>query len=316
MDLKLFTDYKNRVIEGCEKIIIGKREVIEKVLICYLCSGHILLEDFPGTGKTMLLRAFAAVTGGSFRRVQFTPDLLPSDLTGLNIYDQKTGDFTFRPGPVFANMVLGDEINRATPRTQSSLLEAMAEHQVSVDGTTYPMAEPFMIMATENPLESYGTFPLPEAQKDRFLMRLSMGYPARADELAVLRAEDTTVAVEKLTRLVTDEETAALKAQIDEVTMAPDVEAYLMDIIEQTRMGGSIRTGVSTRGAIALYRTSKAHAALAGRSYVQPEDVKAMAVPVLAHRIQTDNAGNMKEEGTLIARLLEHVGVPTEERKA
>ena len=316
MDLKLFTDYKNRVIEGCEKIIIGKREVIEKVLICYLCSGHILLEDVPGTGKTMLLRAFAAVTGGSFRRVQFTPDLLPSDLTGLNIYDQKTGDFTFRPGPVFANMVLGDEINRATPRTQSSLLEAMAEHQVSVDGTTYPMAEPFMIMATENPLESYGTFPLPEAQKDRFLMRLSMGYPARADELAVLRAEDTTVAVEKLTRLVTDEETAALKAQIDEVTMAPDVEAYLMDIIEQTRMGGSIRTGVSTRGAIALYRTSKAHAALDGRSYVQPEDVKAMAVPVLAHRIQTDNAGNMKEEETLIARLLENVGVPTEERKA
>ncbi len=316
MDLKLFTDYKNRVIEGCEKIIIGKREVIEKVLICYLCSGHILLEDVPGTGKTMLLRAFAAVTGGSFRRVQFTPDLLPSDLTGLNIYDQKTGDFTFRPGPVFANMVLGDEINRATPRTQSSLLEAMAEHQVSVDGTTYPMAEPFMIMATENPLESYGTFPLPEAQKDRFLMRLSMGYPARADELAVLRAEDTTVAVEKLTRLVTDEETAALKAQIDEVTMAPDVEAYLMDIIEQTRMGGSIRTGVSTRGAIALYRTSKANAALAGRSYVQPEDVKAMAVPVLAHRIQTDNAGNMKEEETLIARLLENVGVPTEERKA
>ena len=217
MDLKLFTDYKNRVIEGCEKIIIGKREVIEKVLICYLCSGHILLEDVPGTGKTMLLRAFAAVTGGSFRRVQFTPDLLPSDLTGLNIYDQKTGDFTFRPGPVFANMVLGDEINRATPRTQSSLLVAMAEHQVSVDGTTYPMAEPFMIMATENPLESYGTFPLPEAQKDRFLMRLSMGYPARADELAVLRAEDTTVTVEKLTRLVTDEETAALKAQIDEV---------------------------------------------------------------------------------------------------
>ena len=315
MDLQLFTDYKRRVIEGCEKIIVGKRDVIEKVLICYLCSGHILLEDVPGTGKTMLLRAFAAVTGGSFRRVQFTPDLLPSDLTGLNIYDQRTGEFVFRPGPVFANMVLGDEINRATPRTQSSLLEAMAERQVSVDGVTYPMAEPFMIMATENPLESYGTFPLPEAQKDRFLMRLSMGYPGRADELTVLRNEDTTVAVEKLARLVTDEETASLKAQIDQVAMAPDVESYLMDIIEQTRKGGSIRTGVSTRGAIALYRTSKALAALSGRSYVQPEDVKAMAVPVLAHRIQTDNAGNMKEEETLIARLLEHVGVPTEDRK-
>ncbi|MBO4289678.1 MAG: AAA family ATPase [Lachnospiraceae bacterium] len=316
MDLKLFTDYKKRVIEGCEKVIVGKRDVIEKVLICYLCSGHILLEDVPGTGKTMLLRAFAAVTGGTFKRVQFTPDLLPSDLTGLNIFDQKSGEFEFRPGPIFANMVLGDEINRATPRTQSSLLEAMAEHQVSVDGKTYRMAEPFMIMATENPLESYGTFPLPEAQKDRFLMRLSMGYPSRADELTVLRREDTAVTVEKLTQLVTAEETAALKAQIDEVTMAPDVETYLLDIIEKTRMGGSIRTGVSTRGAIALYRTAKARAALSGRSYVQPEDVKAMAVPVLAHRIQTDNAGSMKEEETLIARLLDQVSVPTEDIKA
>ena len=316
MDLKLFTDYKRRVIEGCEKVIVGKRDVIEKVLICYLCSGHILIEDVPGTGKTMLLRAFAAVTGGSFKRVQFTPDLLPSDLTGLNIYDQKSGEFEFRPGPIFANMVLGDEINRATPRTQSSLLEAMAEHQVSVDGKTYRMADPFMILATENPLESYGTFPLPEAQKDRFLMRLSMGYPSRTDELTVLRGEDTAITVEKLTQLVTAEETAALKAQIDEVTMAPDVETYLMDIIEKTRMGGSIRTGVSTRGAIALYKTAKARAALAGRSYVQPEDIKEMAVPVLAHRIQTDNAGSMKEEETLIARLLEQVGVPTEDIKA
>ena len=316
MDLQLFTDYKKRVVEGCEKVIVGKRDVIEKVLICYLCSGHILLEDVPGTGKTMLLRAFAAVTGGSFKRVQFTPDLLPSDLTGLNIYDQKTGEFEFRPGPIFANMVLGDEINRATPRTQSSLLEAMAEHQVSVDGKTYRMAEPFMILATENPLESYGTFPLPEAQKDRFLMRLSMGYPSREDELTVLRAEDKAITVEKLTQLVTEEETAALKAQIDEVTMAPDVETYLMDIIEKTRLGGGIRTGVSTRGAIALYRTAKARAALSGRSYVQPEDVKAMAVPVLAHRIQTDNAGSMKEEETLISRLLEQVGVPTEDIKA
>ena len=316
MDLKLFTDYKKRVVEGCEKIIVGKRDVIEKVLICYLCSGHILLEDVPGTGKTMLLRAFAAVTGGTFKRVQFTPDLLPSDLTGLNIFDQKSGEFEFRPGPIFANMVLGDEINRATPRTQSSLLEAMAEHQVSVDGKTYRMADPFMILATENPLESYGTFPLPEAQKDRFLMRLSMGYPSRADELTVLRGEDTAVAVEKLTQQVTAEETAALKEQIDNVAMAPDVEAYLMDIIERTRMGGGIRTGVSTRGAIALYKTSKARAALSGRGYVQPEDVKAMAVPVLAHRIQTDNAGSMKEEETLIARLLEQVGVPTEDIKA
>ncbi len=312
MDQKLFTDYKKRILESCESIIVGKRGVIEKVLICFLCSGHILLEDVPGTGKTILLRAFAAATGGSFKRIQFTPDLLPSDLTGINIYDQKSGEFQFVPGPVFANMVLGDEINRATPRTQSSLLEAMAEHQVSVDGKTYPMAEPFMIMATENPLESYGTFPLPEAQKDRFLMRISMGYPARDEELSILHGEDTAKRVEKLSCVVTAEETAQLKKEIDEVKLSPEVESYLMDIIYATRNSSGIRIGASTRGALALYRTAKARAALDGRAYVQPEDVKEMAVPVLAHRIQTDSMSSMKEEETMISLILEQVEAPTE----
>ena len=185
-----YSQYRRKILDNCGKVIKGKDQIIDKVLISFLCSGHILLEDVPGTGKTMLLRSFAKTVGGSFKRVQFTPDLLPSDLTGINFYNQTTGQFQFREGPVFANMVLADEINRATPRTQSSLLEAMAENQVTVDGETYQMAEPFMIMATQNPLESYGTFPLPEAQTDRFFMRLSLGYMDRAEEIAVLQGED------------------------------------------------------------------------------------------------------------------------------
>ena len=193
-----YVEFRKKALENIGKVIKGKDAVIENVLITFLCSGHILLEDVPGTGKTMLLRAFANTIGGSFKRVQFTPDLLPSDLTGINFYNQATGQFQFRQGPVFANMVLADEINRATPRTQSSLLEAMAEHQVTVDGDTHMMAEPFMIMATQNPLESYGTFPLPEAQTDRFFMRLSLGYMDRQEEIAVLRGEDTNVIVRQL----------------------------------------------------------------------------------------------------------------------
>ena len=307
-----FAEYRRRILTQCEKVIVGKTDVIEKVLICFLCSGHILLEDVPGTGKTMLLRAFAATVGGSFKRVQFTPDLLPSDLTGINFYNQKSGDFQFRPGPVFANLVLADEINRATPRTQSALLEAMAERQVTVDGETHPMAEPFMIMATQNPLESHGTFPLPEAQTDRFFMRLSLGYMEREQELAVLTGEDTNEIVATLEPQVTPEDTEQLKRSLREIEVTPDVAAYLMDIVAATRNDSRIRIGVSTRGALALYQAGQAYAALAGRSYVMPEDVKAMAPAVLAHRIVVAGSGRMNETEEIIRELAKSCAVPME----
>ena len=211
MDLQLFTDYKDKIVSNCSKVIVGKDDVIRLVLICFVCSGHVLLEDVPGTGKTMLLRAFAKSVGGNFKRIQFTPDLLPSDLTGINFYNQKKGDFEFRPGPLFSNIVLADEINRATPRTQSSLLEAMEERQITVDGTTTKLDEPFMVMATQNPIESYGTFPLPEAQTDRFFMRLSLGYMTRSQELGVIARRSTLDIVNSLETVVTKEETQRVK---------------------------------------------------------------------------------------------------------
>lgn len=307
------TEYRNRIVNCCRGIIRGKDDIIENVLICWLCGGHILLEDVPGTGKTILLRSFAKATGGSFRRIQFTPDLLPSDLTGLNIFDQKTSEFVFRPGPLFANMVLADEINRATPRTQSALLEAMAEKQVSVDGDTYPMADLFMIMATENPLESFGTFALPEAQTDRFLMRLSMGYMKREEEMEVIRGTDTSIAVEKLEPVITPEDTIAARKQAEDIEMSPDVLDYLMKIVEETRVDARIRAGVSTRGAIALYRASCARAGINGRTYVLPEDIKALAVPVLAHRLSLSASSNRSSQEEMIAGILERIPVPLEE---
>ena len=310
-----YVQYRNKILENCGKVIKGKEQVIENVLISFLCSGHILLEDVPGTGKTMLLRAFAKTVGGSFKRVQFTPDLLPSDLTGIHFYNQATGEFQFRPGPVFANVVLADEINRATPRTQSSLLEAMAEHQVTIDGETFPMAEPFMIMATQNPLESYGTFPLPEAQTDRFFMRLSLGYMDRNDEISVLQGLDANILVQQLTQTVSNEETAAAKAGIHEIEVSDDVAGYIMDIIEATRNDPNIRIGVSTRGAIALYKAGQAAAALRGRAYVVPDDIKALAPTILAHRIVTASSVKRGEDVSLICQILDSVTVPLEDVK-
>ena len=245
MDTKLFQDYGRRVIENCGKVIVGKDDVIRRVLTCFVCSGHVLLEDVPGTGKTMLLRSFAKTVGGDFRRIQFTPDLLPSDLTGINFYNQKLGEFQFRPGPLFAGVVLADEINRATPRTQSALLEAMEERQITVDGETYPMATPFMVMATQNPLESYGTFPLPEAQIDRFFMRLSMGYMNREQELGVIARPSSQTLVEDLQQVVTAGETAALMSQISQIKVSDDVAGYIMDIVSRTRRDSALVTGVA-----------------------------------------------------------------------
>ena len=312
MDQAAFTDYRKKVVSNCAKVIVGKEDVIEKVLVCFLCSGHVLLEDKPGTGKTMLLRAFARTAGGDFKRVQFTPDLLPSDLTGINFYNQKSGEFEFRPGPLFTNFVLADEINRATPRTQSALLEAMEEKQITVDGVTHRLAEPFMVLATQNPLESFGTFPLPDAQMDRFFMRLSLGYMNRAQELEVLSRPSSQQVLDQLQTVVTPEETAYVRTAYREVAVSDDVKNYLMDIVEATRTQGGFVMGVSTRGALALYRAAQAFAALQGRDYVIPEDVKGLAPAVLSHRVVLGSGMNADAAAQRLRKLLSEITVPLE----
>ena len=311
MKPEAFQNYAEKVIHNCGRVIVGKDEVIRQVTVSFLCGGHVLLEDVPGTGKTMLLRSFAKTVGGDFRRIQFTPDLLPSDLTGINFYNQKTGEFVFRKGPLFAGIVLADEINRATPRTQSALLEAMEERQVTVDGETYPMATPFMVMATQNPIESYGTFPLPEAQVDRFFMRLSMGYMTREQELAVMARPSTIDLVESLEQVVTVEETLKLQKELSQVTVSPDVAGFILDIVQATRNTRELVGGVSTRGAIALYKASQVTAAMEGRDYVIPEDVVREAIPVLAHRI-TAASGSREDVEKYLQRKMDGVTVPLE----
>lgn len=311
MKPELFQIYADKIIQNCSRVIVGKEEVIRQIIVSFLCGGHVLLEDVPGTGKTMLLRSFAKSIGGDFKRIQFTPDLLPSDLTGINFYNPKTAEFEFRPGPLFSGMILADEINRATPRTQSALLESMEERQITVDGTTYPMASPFMVMATQNPIESYGTFPLPEAQVDRFFMRLSMGYMTREQELSVIARRSTLTLVEELEQVVTAEETSQLQSQLHEVSVSADVAGYIMDIITATRETGELVTGVSTRGAIALYKAAQVTAAMAGRSFVIPEDVVKEAVPVLAHRV-TASSGSRQDAEEYLKRKIKEVAVPLE----
>lgn len=312
MERTAFTAYRDKVVTNCARVIVGKDDIIEKVLVSFLCGGHILLEDKPGTGKTMLLRAFARTVGGDFRRVQFTPDLLPSDLTGINFYNQKTGEFEFRPGPLFTNFVLADEINRATPRTQSALLEAMEEKQITVDGVTSRLAEPFMVLATQNPLESFGTFPLPDAQMDRFFMRLSLGYMNREQEMEVLSRPSAQAVLSQLNPVVTPEETAYVRAAYREVKVSDDVKNYLMDIVEATRMQGGFVSGVSTRGALALYQAAQAYAALQGRDYVVPEDVKGLAPAVLCHRVVLGGSMNAEAATQRLRKLLSDVEVPLE----
>ena len=311
MKPELFQTYADKIIHNCSRVIVGKEEVIRQIIVSFLCGGHVLLEDVPGTGKTMLLRSFAKSIGGDFKRIQFTPDLLPSDLTGINFYNPKTAEFEFRPGPLFSGMILADEINRATPRTQSALLESMEERQITVDGTTYPMASPFMVMATQNPIESYGTFPLPEAQVDRFFMRLSMGYMTREQELSVIARRSTLTLVEELEQVVTAEETSQLQSQLHEVSVSADVAGYIMDIITATRETGELVTGVSTRGAIALYKAAQVTAAMAGRSFVIPEDIVKEAVPVLAHRV-TASSGSRQDAEEYLKRKIKEVAVPLE----
>jgi MoxR-like ATPase len=274
-----------RLVANIESVFQGKSRVVELAATCLLAGGHLLLEDVPGVGKTLLARAVAASLGLSFSRIQFTSDLLPADITGVNVFDQRSGQFLFKKGPIFANIVLADEINRTAPRTQSSLLEAMAEQRVSIDDVTHVLEKPFLVMATQNPLESYGTYPLPESQLDRFLMRLSVGYPARAVERELLRSRKGGEPVESLKPVLSGEELLALQARVDEVRFDDALVDYIMDVVEATRSTARLAVGVSTRGALALQRAARAHALVKGRDYVLPEDVKSLVGPVFAHRV-------------------------------
>ena len=313
MDTSLFTQCRKKIVDNCSKVIVGKEDTIEQITVCLIASGHVLLEDLPGTGKTMLLRSFAKSIGGDFRRIQFTPDLMPSDLTGINFYNQKKGEFEFRKGPLFSNIVLADEINRAVPRSQSALLEVMEERQISVDGTTWKMDEPYMVMATQNPVESYGTFPLPEAQLDRFFMKLSLGYMTKEQEIGILRRPETVRIVDALEQVVSTEEINQMREAYSSVTVSDDIASYIMDIIEYTRQSSLLVNGVSARGSLALYKASQITAALGGRDYVIPEDVKREAMAVLPHRIMLSGRSHLGSQG-FVRNMLEEVEVPLENR--
>lgn len=287
MEVFEFTRESDAALEALrarvERQVFGKRDVIELALVCVLAGGHLLLEDVPGVGKTTLGLALARALGGRFRRVQFTSDLLPADILGSTVLDARSGTFSFRPGPIFANVVLADEINRTTPRTQSALLEAMNEGQISIDGETVALPDPFLVIATQNPHELHGTFPLPDAQLDRFLVRTSMGYPAREAERAILRGDSRRAADEGAS--VTPDQLRALRASVAEVAVHEEIEDYVLDLVAASRAAPVLARGVSTRGAEALIRASRAFARLRGRGFVIPEDIRALAGPVLAHRV-------------------------------
>ncbi|MBI2864319.1 MAG: MoxR family ATPase [Chloroflexi bacterium] len=299
-------------MSNVEKVIVGKHEEVELAILALLCQGHLLIEDVPGTGKTVLAKSIARSLGCSFRRIQFTPDLLPSDVTGVSVYNQKTAEFEFRQGPVIAQIVLADEINRATPRTQSALLESMEERQVTVDGVTYRLPTPFMVMATQNPIEYEGTFPLPEAQLDRFLLRMSIGYPSTANEIVILDRQQHAHPIDSLSQVVDAPELLSMQEAVKRVYVDPLVKQYIVAIVDATRRHPDIYLGSSPRGSLALYRTAQARATLRGRDYVLPDDVKALAEVVLAHRLILSPAARLKNVSTkaTVAEVVSALPVP------
>ena len=300
-----------RLATNVERVLVGKRPVIDLAIVSLLCEGHLLIEDVPGIGKTTLARSLAQSIGGAFRRLQCTPDLLPSDVTGVSIFNQRDADFTFRPGPIFANVLLADEINRATPRTQSAVLEAMQEAQVSVDGVTRPLPRPFVVLATQNPVELEGTFPLPEAQLDRFLMRLSLGYPSEADEEALV-ARSGAALTEALQPVTSCEDVLAAIAETARVRVQEDVRRYVVQVTRATRDDKDVRLGASPRATLALHRATQAWAAMQGRDFVLPDDVKRLAVPVLAHRLMSSLEARLRgrDAAAIVQSILDSVPVP------
>ena len=299
-------------------MIVGKREEVNLALIALLCKGHVLIEDVPGVGKTMLAKAISRSIGCSFKRIQFTPDLLPSDVTGISVFNQQTREFEFRPGPIMAQIVLTDEINRATPKTQSALLESMEEHQVTVDGVTYPTPDPFLVLATQNPIEYEGTFPLPEAQLDRFLLRISLGYPKAAQEIAVLDAQQKTHPIDALAQVISVDELLSAQNAIREVYLDAQIKEYIVNVVTATRKHPDIYLGASPRGSIALYRTSQARAAIIGRDYVIPDDIKALGIAALAHRMIISPAARLKNvvSSQVVQEIVDTVPVPGSRVKA
>ena len=305
-------EFTKRLIEETERIIVGKRRQIELIIMTMLADGHVLLDDLPGVGKTTLVKTMSIASGCSFKRIQFVPDLLPSDITGMNIYDRKSGEFRMLKGPVFTNILLADEINRAVPRTQSALLEAMEERQVTIDGETMSLPRPFIVMATQNPVESESTFRLPAAQMDRFLVRLSMGYPDSGDEVRMLRSLGDAIPFSSVGTVTSPEEINELKKKVAETVMSDQVAEYIVSIVAATRSDASVKMGCSPRASRALFRAAKAWAAMAGRQFVTPDDVQELAVPVLAHRLALTNSASMtsKTEQSVITEILGRIPVP------
>ena len=319
MQLAQVQEHAGRILDEVERAVVGKRDALELVLMGLLADGHVLLEDYPGLAKTLTARSFAQVTQTGFNRIQFTPDLMPSDVTGSSIWNQRDGDFEFRPGPIFTNLLLADEINRAPPKTQAALLEAMQERQVTIEGVTHQLARPFLVLATQNPIEYEGTYPLPEAQLDRFLLRVSFGYPSRSDEWEVLsrrleRREDEV----ELNPVVDGQTLLALQAAIEDVHVGDAIGAYIVDLVTATRTSTSTTVGASPRGSLAVLKLARCKAALAGRDFVTPEDVKAVAVPGLAHRLMLKPELWVQQLAAedIVRELLETVPTPAAEAAA
>jgi MoxR-like ATPase len=304
--------FSERLVANIEKVIVGKRSTVELAVISLLCQGHLLIEDVPGVGKTMLARSLARSLGCSFSRIQFTPDMLPSDVTGVSIFNQVSREFEFRQGPVMSQIVLADLINRATPKTQAALLEAMEERQVTVDGVTHNLPRPFMVLATQNPIEYEGTFPLPEAQVDRFLMRIRLGYPSKEDEIRVLERQQFQHPFQELEQMVSVEELTEMQEAVKTVFVSPAVKQYIVDLTNQTRAHNEVYLGASPRGSLALYRTGQARATMLGRDYVLPDDIKILAVSTLAHRVILGPGARLRDLSAqqVVEEILNSVPVP------